>query len=55
MSGIELAGRLRGGGTRVLYLTGTVARDELDGPYLSKPFTPAQLRDAVAAQLSRHD
>jgi DNA-binding response OmpR family regulator len=53
MSGIELAEKLRESGAQVLYLTGTLAEGGLDGPYLRKPFTPEQLRAAVAEQLSR--
>ena len=54
MSGPELASQLAlvRPGTRVLYMSGWIDEEHLDGPCVQKPFTPAGLADAVAAALA---
>ena len=53
ISGPDLAGRVAGRrpALRVLYMSGFVDEERLDGPFVQKPFTPAALAFAVRAAL----
>ena len=53
VGGVELAARVRGArpATKVLYLSGAPPPDGVDGAFLSKPYTPNELLEAVRRAL----